>query len=102
MALIKVNEQNFRDEIINKNGTALVDFFADWCGPCKMVAPILSEIAEENPDITVGKINVDESPMLASQFGVVSIPTIIAFRNGQEIGKIIGYRPKNDILEMLK
>ncbi len=102
MALIKVNEQNFKDEIINKNGTAIVDFYADWCGPCKMVAPILAEIAEEKPEITVGKINVDESPMLASQFGVESIPTIIAFRNGLPIGKIIGYRPKSDILEMLK
>ncbi len=102
MALIKVNQQNFKDEIIDKNGVSLIDFYADWCGPCKMVAPILSEIAEENPDITVGKIDVDDSPLLASEFGVASIPTIVAVRNGREIGRIIGYRPKSDILELLK
>lgn len=98
---IKLNSQNFADEILNKNGTALVDFYADWCGPCKMVAPIVEEIAEENEDITVGKINVDESTELALKYGVSSIPTLIVFENGEEIERIVGYRPKEDILDAL-
>ncbi len=98
---VKLNSQNFADEILNKNGTALVDFYADWCGPCKMVAPILEEIAEENEDITVGKINVDESTDLALKYGVSSIPTLIVFENGEETDRIVGYRPKEDILDAL-
>ncbi len=98
---LKLNSQNFENEILNKNGTALVDFYADWCGPCKMVAPIVEEIAAENEDITVGKVNVDESNDLAYKYGVASIPTLIVFENGEETERIVGYRPKEDILDAL-
>lgn len=98
---LKLNSQNFENEILNKNGTALVDFYADWCGPCKMVAPIVEEIAAENEDITVGKVNVDECNDLAYKYGVASIPTLIVFENGEETERIVGYRPKEDILDAL-
>ena len=97
--LKKLNEQNFDNEI--KQGTVIVDFYADWCGPCKMLAPILDEIAEEREDVLVGKINVDDSPLLAARFGIVSIPTLIVFENGEEKKKIIGYTPKDEILRLL-
>ena len=97
--LKKLNEQNFDNEI--KNGTVIVDFYADWCGPCKMLAPILDEIAEESEDVLVGKINVDDSPLLAARFGIVSIPTLIVFENGEEKKKIIGYTPKDEILRLM-
>ena len=96
---IKLNEQNFLTTI--NNGTTLVDFYADWCGPCKMIAPIIEEIASERPDVNVGKINVDESGMLAMKYNVSSIPTIIVFKNGQEKSRIIGFRGKEEILSML-
>lgn len=99
--LKKLNNQNFENEILNSN-TALVDFYADWCGPCKMVAPIIEEIANEYTDIIVGKVNVDENNPLAAKYNVVSIPTIIVFKNGKEQTRIVGYRPKEDILAMLK
>lgn len=98
--LLKLNEQNFANEILNSS-TALVDFYADWCGPCKMIAPIVEEIANERTDITVGKINVDESPALAMKYNVSSIPTLIVFKNGIELSRIVGYRPKEDILAKL-
>ena len=82
-------------------GVALVDFYADWCGPCKMVSPIVDEIAEEYSSIKVGKVNVDECPELAVSFGVVSIPTLVALKDGKELTRIVGYRPKEDILEEL-
>ena len=96
--LKKLNELNFENEILNCNTTALVDFYADWCGPCKMVSPIIEEIANEKTDIAVGKVNVDENPMLAMKYNVNSIPTLIVFKNGTEINRIVGYRPKEDIL----
>lgn len=98
--LLKLNEQNFANEILNSSA-ALVDFYADWCGPCKMIAPIVEEIANERTDITVGKINVDESPALAMKYNVSSIPTLIVFKNGIELSRIVGYRPKEDILAKL-
>ena len=97
--LKKFNEQNLDNEI--KNGTILVDFYADWCGPCKMVSPIVDEIANERPDITVIKVNVDEHSSLASQYGVFSIPTLITFKDGKEKARMVGYKPKTDILAML-
>lgn len=100
--LKKLNNQSFENEVLNNNGVALVDFYADWCGPCKMVSPIVDEIANENSDITVGKVNVDESNALAVKYGVVSIPTLIVFKDGKEQTRIIGYRPKDDILALLK
>ena len=101
MSELKLNNSNFEKEILNRNGLALVDFYADWCGPCKMVAPVIQEIAEERQDIAVGKINVDESYELAAKYNVSSIPTIILFKNGEEINRIVGYRPKEDILDLL-
>ena len=100
--LKKLNTQNFDNEVLNNNGVALVDFYADWCGPCKMVAPIVNEIANERYDITVGKVNVDENNSLAVKYGVVSIPTLIVFKDGKEQTRIVGYRPKEDILAILK
>lgn len=97
--LKKLNTQNFATEIAN--GTTLVDLYADWCGPCKMIAPIVEEIANERADITVGKVNVDTDPQIAIQYGVQSIPTLIVFKNGQETNRIIGYRSKEDILTIL-
>lgn len=97
--LKKLNVQNFDSEI--KNGTTLVDFYADWCGPCKMVSPIVDEIANERTDINVFKVNVDNEGALAIKYGIVSIPTLIVFKNGKEHARLIGYRPKEDILAML-
>ena len=100
--LKKLNNQNFDNEVLNNNGIALIDFYADWCGPCKMVSPIVDEIANENSDVTVGKVNVDENNALAVKYGVVSIPTLIVFKDGKEQTRIVGYRPKEDILAILK
>jgi len=97
----KINDLNFENEILNCNKTALVDFYAVWCGPCKMVSPIIEEIANERTDIVVGKVNVDESPLLAMKYNVNSIPTLIVFKDGAEINRIVGYRPKEDILAAL-
>ncbi len=97
--LKKLNSQNFESEI-NAN-TTLVDFYADWCGPCKMIAPIVEEIANERDDITVGKVNVDDDGALAIKYNVVSIPTLIVFKNGKEQSRIVGYRPKEAILAEL-
>lgn len=101
MAIIKLNTANF-DETIKENRVVLVDFYADWCGPCKMLAPVIEEIAAEHSEITVGKVNVDESPELAQRFGMVSIPTLIAFKNGDVSAMKVGYIMKESILEMLK
>jgi len=97
----KLNTQNFTDEVLNTSGTVLVDFYADWCGPCKMVSPIVDEIAEERTDIIVGKANVDESAALAKQYKVMSIPTLIVFKDGKESARLIGYSPKEEILAAL-
>ena len=97
----KLNTQNFANEVLNASGTVLVDFYADWCGPCKMVSPIVDEIATERPDITVGKLNVDESNSLAAKYNVMSIPTLIVFKAGKEAARIVGFRPKEAILAEL-
>ena len=97
MAVLSVNKDNF-EAVKNGDKRVLLDFYADWCGPCRMVAPIIHEIAEERGDIVVGKINVDECPELAVQFGIVSIPTIIVMANGEIVNKMVGARPKSEIL----
>ena len=99
MSVQKLNQNNFNKAIAN--GTALVDFYADWCGPCRMVSPVVDEIAEERRDITVGKVNVDDENALAMKYGVMSIPTLIVFKDGKEAARIVGARPKADILAEL-
>ena len=99
MSVIKLNESNF-DQII-MNQTVLVDFYADWCGPCRMVSPIVDEISEEMPNVPVGKVNVDDSGELANRFAVMSIPTLIIFEGGKEKARIVGYRPKEAIIAAL-
>ena len=98
---IKITATNFED-IIAEGKPVLVDFYADWCGPCRMVAPIIEEIAEERTDITVGKINVDDEPELASAFGVSTIPTLVVIKDGKVTKQISGARPKAAILSMLE
>ena len=101
MAAMNINKDNFQSEVMNSDKKVLLDFWAPWCGPCRMVVPIVEEIARERSDIKVGKINVDENPELASQFGVMSIPTLIVMENGKIIKQAQGARSKNAILEML-
>lgn len=101
MAEVTITSQNFEEEVLKSNKPVLVDFWASWCGPCKMLAPVIAEIAEENSDIKVGKINVDEEPELAEKFGVMSIPTIAVFKNGEITRGTVGYQPKDAILKLL-
>ena len=101
MALLKINNENFESEVLNSDNTVLLDFYADWCGPCQMVAPVLAEIAEEREDIGVGNINVDEEMQVALKFGVESIPMIAVIKDGKLVNKSVGFKPKEQILEML-
>ena len=101
MTAININKNNFRNEVMNSDKTVLLDFWAPWCAPCRMVVPIIEEIAGERPDIKVGKINVDEQPELASKFGIMSIPTLVVMKNRKIVQQVSGARPKNAILEML-
>lgn len=101
MSAININKTNFQNEVINSEKPVLLDFWASWCGPCRMVSPIVDEIAAERGDITVGKVNVDEQPELAGQFGVMSIPTLVVMKNGKVINQAVGVRPKAQILAML-
>lgn len=100
MSVIYVTKDNF-EEIKQGEKPVLLDFYADWCGPCRMVAPIVDEIAEERSDIVVGKINVDNDPQLAEAFGVFSIPTLVVLKGGEEIARATGARPKDAILDMI-
>ena len=101
MSAINVNEKNFREEVVNSDRPVLIDFFAPWCGPCRMVVPIVEQIAEEREDIMVVKINIDEEPGLASQFRVMSIPTLVVFKNGRVANQAVGARSKDAILAMI-
>ena len=101
MSAININKNNFQNEIMDSEKTVLLDFWAPWCAPCRMVVPVIEEIAGERPDIRVGKINVDEQPELASKFGIMSIPTLVVMKNGKIVQQVSGVRPKNAILEML-
>ena len=101
MTAININKNNFQNEVMNSDKTVLLDFWAPWCAPCRMVIPIIEEIAGERPDIKVGKINVDEQPELASKFSIMSIPTLVVMKNGKIVQQVSGARPKKAILEML-
>ena len=101
MSAVNIDLNNFREEVLLSDKPVLLDFWAPWCGPCRMVVPIVEEIAVERSDIKVGKINVDEQPELASQFGVMSIPTLVVMKEGKIMSKAIGARSKRDILAML-
>ena len=102
MSAININKNNFQNEIMDSEKTVILDFWAPWCAPCRMVVPIIEEITGERPDIKVGKINVDEQPELASKFGIMSIPTLVVMKNGKIVQQVSGVRPKNAILEMLQ
>lgn len=101
MAVTKVTNSNFKAEVLDSDKPCLVDFWASWCGPCRMLSPTVEEIANENSNIKVCKINVDEEAELASKFGIMSIPTLIVFKNGQAVKQSAGVRPKEAILSML-
>ncbi len=101
MSILKITSDNFEEEVLNSNKTTIIDFYADWCGPCKMMSPIIDEIAEENDNIKVGKLNVDEAGDLAAKYNVMSIPTIIIFKNGIENKRFIGVTSKENILNVL-
>ena len=101
MSVLKISKDNFQNEVINSESTMLLDFYADWCGPCRMVSPIVDEIAEERADIKVGKINVDEESELAERFGIFSIPALVVIKDGKIVNQSVGARPKAQILAML-
>ena len=101
MSVIQINKNNFQNEVLNSEMPVLLDFWAPWCGPCRMVSPIVDEIATERGDIKVGKVNVDEERELAGQFGVMSIPTLVVIKGGRVVNQMVGARPKAQILAML-
>lgn len=102
MSVIEITAENFEAEVLKADKPVILDFWASWCGPCRMLSPVIDEIAEENSDIKVGKINVDEQSLLAQKFGIQSIPTIAVFKGGQLIDISVGVKPKQAILDMLK
>ena len=101
MAVIELTKDNFENEVLNSDKTVLVDFWASWCGPCRMLSPVVDEIAEERADVKVGKVNVDDEEELAMRFGIMSIPTLIVFRGGEVKAQTMGVQPKATILDML-
>ena len=101
MAVINIISANFESEVLHSDKPVLLDFWATWCGPCRMLSPIVDEVAEERSDIKVGKVNVDEQPELAGQFDVMSIPTLLVFENGKLVNRAVGARPKSGVLSLL-
>ena len=101
MSVLHITKENFESEVLRSDRPVLIDFWATWCGPCQMIAPFVEEIAEENEDLFVGKVDVDTDPQLAVRFGISSIPTLMVFENGQVTGTLLGYRPKADIIKHL-
>lgn len=103
MSEIKITKDNFEQEVIHSQKSVLIDFWATWCGPCRMIAPIIEEIANEaDGEYKVGKVNVDEEPELATAFGVSSIPMLVVVKDGKVVNSMVGFRPKEEILELLK
>lgn len=102
MSALKITKSNFNEEVLNSDKPVLIDFWASWCGPCRMVGPIIDEIAKENSDIKVCKVNVDEEPELASEFHIMSIPTLVVMKDGQVMRQSMGAKPKAQILDLLK
>ena len=101
MAVIHITKENYESEILNSDKKVLLDFWASWCGPCRMIAPTIDEVANERTDIKVGKVNVDEEPELAKQFGIVSIPTLVIMKDGKVVSQSAGVRPKQAICDMI-
>ena len=101
MAVVTITKENFEQEVLQSAKPVLLDFWASWCGPCRMLSPIVDEVAEERGDVKVGKVNVDEQPDLAAQFGVMSIPTLLVFEQGKLVRQAVGARPKASVLELL-
>ena len=102
MEIIKVNSQNFEEEVIKSEKPVLIDFYADWCGPCKMLSPIIDEIAEENSEIKVVKVNVDDAQDLAMKYQVMSIPTLVVIKNGEEVNRSVGLIDKSQVANLIK
>ena len=100
--IIHITAENYEAQVLNATGKVLLDFWAPWCGPCRMIAPILEEIAADDESIVIGKVNVDDEMALAAQFGIISIPTLVVMENGKAVQTAVGYRPKDDILKLLK
>ena len=101
MSVLHITKENFQSEVANSEKPVLLDFWASWCGPCKMIAPAIEEVAAERPDIKVGKINIDEEPQLAREFGIMSIPTLVVVKDGDVVSQSVGARPKSQILALL-
>ena len=101
MAVITITKDNFEQEVLHSTQPVLLDFWASWCGPCRMLSPIVDEVAEERTDVKVGKVNVDQQPELAGEFGVMSIPTLLVFENGKLVRQAVGARPKAAVLDLL-
>lgn len=102
MSVLNITKENFINEVMESKQPVLIDFWAAWCGPCKMIGPIVEEVASEVEDLKVVKINVDEQPELAQQYGVMSIPTLVIMKDGKEVNKAIGLRPKEDLIKLVK
>ena len=101
MAVVTITKENFAQEVLQSEKPVLLDFWASWCGPCRMLSPIVDEVAEERTDVKVGKVNVDEQPELAGEFGVMSIPTLLVFKGGKLVRQAVGARPKSGVLALL-
>ena len=102
MCVLKITSENYKEEVLNSDKTVLIDFYADWCGPCKMFSPIVESVANENEDVKVVKINVDDAQDLAIKYQVMSIPTVVIIKDGQEVNRNVGMASKSQILEMVK
>ena len=102
MAIVHITQENFNDLVLNAPGKVMLDFWATWCGPCRMIAPLLEQISEEHEDLLIGKIDVDSEGSLAARFGIVSIPTLVVMEKGQVVNTAVGYRPKNAIEKLLE